>query len=74
MHLECASLACPRGSDWTVWVRKLKWMLIAVLMPEYVAIMAAPELWDARYLRRKIQLFCEGGMSAGTSGGWVEED
>jgi hypothetical protein len=42
-------------TTWTVQIRKLKWMTVGVLIPEYVAVMAITEWWDARYLWKKMR-------------------
>jgi hypothetical protein len=52
------NIPADRDTMWTVYIRKLKWMAVGVLIPEYVAVMAITEWWDARFLRKEMQQFC----------------
>jgi len=36
-------------------LRKLKWMSVGVVCPEYIALMALTEWWDARFLRKELR-------------------
>jgi hypothetical protein len=42
-------------TTWAVFIRKLKWMTIGILIPEYVAVLATTEWWDARYLQKEMR-------------------
>jgi hypothetical protein len=58
-------LNVPADGDtsWTVFCRKLKWMAVAIVCPEYVTVMAVTEWWDAQFLRREIQELCGAQVS-----------
>jgi len=52
------NIPADRDTTWTIFIRKLKWMAVGVLVPEYVAVMAITEWWDARFLQKEMQQVC----------------